>query len=77
MAKKDGKIRDIPNFTMLKEPPPRQGSLAHEKYSELLASLPEYLQISLAIGYHTGMRRSEIKNLKWSDVSISRTALFA
>jgi integrase len=71
MARKDGKIHEIPNFTMLKEPPPRQGTLAHEKYADLLKSLPEYLQTFLAIGYHTGMRRSEVKNLKWSDVNLA------
>jgi integrase len=55
---------------MLKEPKPRDGLLAHEKYSEFLNSLRDYLKPVLAIGYHTGMRKSDVTHLKWSDVDL-------
>lgn len=69
LAKKDGKLRDVPYFPMLREPPPRKGLLDHEKYPLLLAALPEYLRPVLAIGYHTGMRLGEIRKLRWEQVN--------
>jgi len=69
VAKRDGKVREIPYIPMLKPAPPRKGLLSHKKYPELLKSLPDYLQPVLALAYHTGMRRAEISNLKWSDVN--------
>jgi integrase len=68
LAKENGHIRELPHFPMLKEPPPRKGVLDQEKYPLLLASLPEYLQPVLAIGYHTGMRLGEIQRLRWEQV---------
>jgi integrase len=68
LAKKEGKLRDVPYFPMLKEPPARKGLLGHEKYPLLLAALPEYLRLMLVIGYHTGMRLGEIRKLKWEQV---------
>jgi integrase len=69
LAKKDGKLRDVPYFPMLREPPPPKGLLDHEKYPQLLASLPEYLRPVLAIGCHTGMRVGQIRRLRWEQVN--------
>ncbi len=68
VAKREAKVRDVPYFPMLKATPPRKGLLAHEKYPELLKSLPDYLRPVLALAYHTGMRRGEVVNLKWPGV---------
>jgi len=68
LAKENGHIRELPHFPMLKAPTPRKGVLDQEKYPLLLASLPEYLQPVLAIGYHTGMRLGEIQRLRWEQV---------
>jgi integrase len=43
---------------------PRQGTLPHDKY----AALPEYIRPVVAIAYATGLRRSEILGLRWSNI---------
>jgi integrase len=65
LAKEDGKVRDIPHFPMVKEALPRQGFLERDEYERLLAALPVYLRLPLAIGYFSGMREGEILGLKW------------
>jgi integrase len=68
IARADKKIRDVPRFPMLKEPPPRSGFFEHAKFLALSAALPDYVRPVLAIGYHTGMRKREILTLRWSQV---------
>lgn len=68
LAKKDKKLREVPHFPMLKEPPARAGFFEHAKYAALSAALPDYLRPVLALGYHTGMRRNEICTLRWGQV---------
>jgi integrase len=68
LAKQSKKIRELPHFPMLTEPPARRGVLKHDKYPELLAALPDYLRPVLALGYHTWMRVGEIQRLKWEQV---------
>ena len=33
-------------------------------------ALPDYAQVAVTIGYHTGMRIGEILGLKWSQVDL-------
>jgi integrase len=68
LAKEDGKVRDLPHFPMVKEAPPRKGFLERDGYEKLLAALPTYLRLHLAIGYFTGMREGEILGLNWDQV---------
>ena len=44
LAKRDGKLRDIPFFPTAKEASPRQGFFEHEQYEALSKVLPEYLR---------------------------------
>jgi hypothetical protein len=41
IAVKDGKLREIPHFPMLKEASPRKGFLEHAHYQRLRQELPE------------------------------------
>ena len=68
LAQRDGRIRNLPFFPMLPESRPRQGTLPHDKYAALLAALPDYIRPVVAIAYATGMRRSEILGLRWSNI---------
>jgi integrase len=68
LAKKQGKLRDVPYFPMVKEATPRQGFFEREDYEKLFAALPNYLRLPLAIGYFTGMREGEILGLRWNQV---------
>lgn len=70
LAKKQGKLRDVPYFPMLKEAAPRQGFFEREQYETLFAALPDYLRLPLAVGYYTGMREGEILGLEWNQVDL-------
>lgn len=71
LAKRCGKLREVPYFPMLKEPSPRQGLLTHEMYPTLLRELPDYLRLPLVLGYRTGMRLGEVRGLKWDQVNLA------
>jgi integrase len=68
LAKHDGKIRELPYFPTVKEAAPRQGFFEGEQYDTLSRALPDYLRLTLALGYYTGMREGEVLGLKWSQV---------
>lgn len=75
IAKRDGKLRDIPHFPMLKENGPREGFFEPDQYAALLEALPDELRPVLAIGYNTGMRRAEILGLRWEQVDFLRRVI--
>jgi integrase len=69
------KSNPISGMKMLKEPPGRLRFLNEEEIEKLLdASLP-YLRSIVITALNTGMRRSEILNLKWSDIDFRRKAI--
>ena len=70
-AKARGDLRDAdipPKWPVLPEALPRQGFFERDEYRALLAALPDELKPLLAIGYATGMRSAEIRNLRWEQV---------
>lgn len=75
IAKRDGKLREVPHFPMLKENGPREGFFEPAQYAALLAALPDELRPVLASGYHTGMRRAEICGLRWEQVDFLRRTI--
>jgi integrase len=46
----------------------REGFLEHDRYIILRDELPDHQRLILVIGYHLGMRRGEILNLRWDQV---------
>ncbi|HEU5409897.1 MAG TPA: site-specific integrase, partial [Candidatus Acidoferrales bacterium] len=56
---------------MLKEPPARRGFLEHDSFLKLRQELPEHLRPVLTLAFFSGMRSGEIKNLRWSNVSLA------
>jgi integrase len=68
LAVEDDHLRTVPYFPMLKESPARSGFLELADYEQLLAALPDYLRIVLALGFFTGMRLAEVLHLEWSQV---------
>jgi integrase len=70
LAKKDGKLRDVPHIPMLKEPPARKGFLEHGEFQRLRQALPEHVRPLLTLGFYTGMRLGELKKLRWSNVDL-------
>lgn len=69
LAKKGGKVRDVPHIPMLKEPPPRKGFLEYEDFRRLREHLPEYMRPVLTLAFYTGMRLGEIRSLRWQNVN--------
>jgi Phage integrase family/Phage integrase, N-terminal SAM-like domain len=70
LAKKDGKLRNVPHVPMLKEPAPRKGFLEYAHFQKLRQALPEHVRPLLTLGFYTGMRLGEIKRPKWSNVNL-------
>lgn len=69
------KVGHVCKFPSLQGGKPRQGFFEVEEYRAMLQALPDHLQPVLAFGYHTGCRKSEILNLKWSQVDFARKAV--
>jgi integrase len=68
LAREEGKLRNLPYFPMLRENPPRKGFFEKADYEALSAELPDYARLPLALGYFTGMRKSEVLGLRWEQV---------
>jgi integrase len=87
LAQQDELLQTAPFIRMLPEPKqPRQGFLNEADYQRLYAALAvevknqatgevsrpsAYLQPILQTGYYTGMRLSEILNLRWANVDLA------
>jgi integrase len=71
-ALKDGKAGRNPvvGVKQLKENNERDRLLSPEEYLRLLSQCPVYLKPIVKLGYHTGMRISEILSLTWGKVDL-------
>jgi len=57
-----------PRIELLEENNVREGFLEYEEYVALRNELPDHQRLILVIGFHLGMRRGEILNLRWDQV---------
>ena len=57
-----------PGIEKLQQNNVREGFLEHEQYVLLRNELPDHQRLVLIIGYHLGMRRGEILQLRWDQV---------
>jgi integrase len=57
-----------PKIEMLEEDNVREGFLEHDQYLAFRGELPDHQRLILVIGYHLGMRRGEILNVRWDQV---------
>lgn len=61
-------VYKAPKIDKLQENNVREGFLEHEQYLALRNELPDHQRLILVIGYHLGMRRGEILQLRWDQV---------
>ncbi len=64
------RVRAVPYISHLKENNVRTGFFSHYEYLRLRDALPDYLRPVVAFAYYTGMRKSEILRLVWSQVDL-------
>src|ERR1039458_7653222 len=62
------KVNIVPYFPMVKETTVRQGFLSDEKYERLRDELPHELKALFVCDYNTGIRKSELLAIQWSQV---------
>ena len=79
LAKQNKKIRFNPcdDLKKLRIKNPTKRFLEKEEEEKLLAAANPVMRAIIIIALHTGMRSSEIKNLKWSDVFLKQNYLIA
>ena len=79
LAKSNKKIRFNPcdDLKKLKIQNPTKRFLQKDEEKKLLACANPIMQAIIITALHTGMRSSEIKNLKWSDVFLKENYLIA
>jgi integrase len=69
------KLQVIPQMKLLPEGKPRQGFLEVADYDALYKELPDYVQPLFQVGYCTGMRLAEIRELRWFQVNIAESKI--
>lgn len=79
LAKSNRKIRFNPceDLKTLKIKNPTKRFLTKEEEEKLLKASNPIMRAIIIVALHTGMRSSEIKNLKWSDVFLKENYLIA
>ena len=62
----------VPKVRMLQEPKRRVRWLTREEADRLVAALPEHLAAMARFSLETGLRRSNVTGLEWSQVDLAR-----
>src|SRR5262245_24823482 len=65
-------VLHVPVFEMLPVDNVREGVLTHEQYRVVRDLLPSYARIALVIGYHTGARKGEIREIRRDRIDLTR-----
>lgn len=73
-----GKLEESPakNVRFLREPAGRLRYLEREEIIRLLSNCSEHLKPIVTVALFTGMRRSEILNLRWHDIDFQRGIIY-
>lgn len=71
-ANKWGWLPKVPDIEMLKEPEPRERWLTAMEKERLFKELPEHLKPIVTFTLATGLRRTNVAGLKWSQIDLSR-----
>jgi integrase len=66
----------IPSFRMRREPKGVVRWITHEQATRLIAALPQHLADMAAFSLATGLRKSNLVNLKWKSIDMMRRHAF-
>lgn len=75
VKKKHGWIEQVPDFFMNQESKGRVRWLKPDEVARLISSLPEHLRGPAVLALATGLRRSVVTGLKWSQVDLVRKVI--
>ena len=64
------KVKRVPIFPKLKEPPPRKGFFGHDEFTMLRSELPGEIRPVITFAYCTGCRKGEILQLRLEQVDL-------
>ena len=64
------RVKRVPRFPKLSEPPPRAGFFEHNEYLDLRVELPDDLRPVLIFGYYSGCRKGEILSIGCNQVDL-------
>src|SRR2546422_2101655 len=70
LAKRHGKIQNVPYISMQKENPARKGFVTNEQFRLLFEALPDQLKPLILFLYFTGCRLAEALKIQWSQVNL-------
>lgn len=65
-------VETVPKIPKRKVPPSRIRWLTYDEWDRLDKQLPEHLQAMARFAISTGLRKSNVVNLKWRDVDVKR-----
>jgi integrase len=65
-------VLHVPVFESLPVDNVREGTLTHEQYRAVRDLLPRYARIALVIGYHTGARKGEVREIQRDKIELTR-----
>jgi integrase len=68
LAKREGKIAEVPHVPMLTESDPREGFLYPEDFTKLRAAMPENLHPLMTYLYSTGCRVGAARAIEWHQI---------
>jgi integrase len=68
-------LSPIANVSLEREHNERDRVLGSEEFDRLYAAAEDWLKPILLIGYHTGMRKGEIRSLRWDQVDVKRQVI--
>jgi integrase len=70
VARKRGEIEVVPAFEWLKAPPPAFDFLNYEEADKLIAAADDDWRAMITLAVRTGLRQSELRELRWEDVDL-------
>lgn len=70
LAKREGRVAEVPHIPMLRESDPREGFLYPDEFDKLRAAMPDNLKPIFTYLYFTGCRVGAAKAVDWSQIVI-------